>query len=1372
MERLSSRASRAALALATLGCITATLVAAASGGTATRAGATASVVVDPALAAQLAAAPKRGVGAIVTTWQAAGLDAVEDVGVEGRRLQTLPMLVTRSLTAEQLRALRRVPAVRSVWAHEKLRLYMEDSTWITKARYVWPSSTAPGGPPGLGITGDGVEIAVIDTGIDGTHEDADNLIEFCDATPAVNDGFQVRCTPWNSTYNVGPAGPCGGAPGVCTAVGIPPARGDATDLDVSHGTHVSGTIAGSGDASGGIEFTHSTIGMAPRAKLRVYSANIASSLLNVQTIAAYDDMIRKKEDGYSNVVAVNNSWGGGDGTNYAPANPINVAVKRAYDAGILSVFAASNSGPEHNTLSSQCVNPYVVCVAASTKPDSIVAFSSRGRPSQPSDTNRDGVINSSDVQPDNHDRRLGQALSLGLYRPTLAAPGVTINSMKAIGANIGDPTSAACREEPAGTSPDPPNAGCYVQANGTSMATPHVAGAVALIVQAFRQGHGGRTPTPKEITEILEFSANKAKLPAWDAEEQGAGRLDAYEAVTAARAYPNGMRKPNIGYPTPSYVQGQYPGAPAITTQFKGCTGTASWTARGVESPLLDPVGQPPLATQRYGQHFINVPEKTDRIRVTVTWPKHPTANLYARLWRPGVNPDAESATPDYPNRPPAYHQTRVFPDQEAVGLPIGAPPTRRLAEVRSPEHANAAEGGAPPAIPSGQWVLRVYHRAGGAPTLCGTTQETPPLAERTAFEYDVKLELPRVTHQPSVRIDQPEPGTTVAGRFVEIKGRAGYPPDNQDPPRIGNVGHSWEGVTNWEVPGSTTAVGNDHEDPDPNNPRTILYFHGNPHAPGVAHEASCTGDGRTDVLSAACNGPMLLKSNTLFAGSAASWKGSVVEWTLDGTSPGGDRTIADPNWVWCLAVGPGCPTTELPAPGPTTVGGLMTVEWWAQCGPLCLNSGDWTIRLWADGVRAFEQSVSVSPALPNVPERLRASVVLPTISATQRLTLHVEPVFLIDQFLPFLIYYDSENPCASPLTSGRCDSLVRMPVGASGGGSPAGAGPENVRVTDLPADAPYPAAPETPALRVAWDQQGGAASYEVYRSTDPLQPGTRVFRGAGTACTSPEAPAPEPADAQPGHDRPGLCYTDKGVALRTTYYYRVYSVSSSGQKSAASEIAYGTPTRYDRQVKVKVDRLYGPQYWEYALNEPSPNPTKDEPGTSWTYLWDTLELFPAPWPHPIFARSFTQGIGSKKDQTNVFVPENGGGSTPNCEIKVTNGGWIIAANGDRATFGGNAKSDGLGRASGNEEYQDHGPATNINVKSIVISGIACSQDGKRATIFGLATVNGQGSHKFQIDVTDNGEPGTSDRYRMQLQGPAFYDSGDQQLRGGNVQIH
>ena len=121
--------------------------------------------------------------------------------------------------------------------------------------------------------------------------------------------------------------------------------------------------------------------------------------------------------------------------------------------------------------------------------------------------------------------------------------------------------------------------------------------------------------------------------------------------------------------------------------------------------------------------------------------------------------------------------------------------------------------------------------------------------------------------------------------------------------------------------------------------------------------------------------------------------------------------------------------------------------------------------------------------------------------------------------------------------------------------------------------------------------------------------------------------------------------------------------------------------------------------------------------------------------------------------------------STEGC--KVTYGGRIEAANGDMATFGGNAKADGL---KGQEEYQDHGPAADLNVHSINVQSVVCSRDGTQASIFGTATVNGGGSFDYRIDLKDLGEPGSTDTYRIRLSNG--YDSGVQVLEGGNVQIH
>jgi hypothetical protein len=126
--------------------------------------------------------------------------------------------------------------------------------------------------------------------------------------------------------------------------------------------------------------------------------------------------------------------------------------------------------------------------------------------------------------------------------------------------------------------------------------------------------------------------------------------------------------------------------------------------------------------------------------------------------------------------------------------------------------------------------------------------------------------------------------------------------------------------------------------------------------------------------------------------------------------------------------------------------------------------------------------------------------------------------------------------------------------------------------------------------------------------------------------------------------------------------------------------------------------------------------------------------------------------------------------TTPLCEVKITQGGRITAANGDKATFGGNARASAAGSVSGQEQYTDHGPAQPLMVKATSILAITCSQDRREATIFGRATVNGSGSHYFRIRVADNGEPGRNDVYGILLS--TGYFSGDQRLEGGNVQIH
>jgi hypothetical protein len=156
-----------------------------------------------------------------------------------------------------------------------------------------------------------------------------------------------------------------------------------------------------------------------------------------------------------------------------------------------------------------------------------------------------------------------------------------------------------------------------------------------------------------------------------------------------------------------------------------------------------------------------------------------------------------------------------------------------------------------------------------------------------------------------------------------------------------------------------------------------------------------------------------------------------------------------------------------------------------------------------------------------------------------------------------------------------------------------------------------------------------------------------------------------------------------------------------------------------------------------------------------------------------------------------AFAGGSGSGSAGG-GCKVTFGGWIVTADGDTGTFGAVANG-----SKGQVEYQDHGPATDINVHSIDVQSVVCGDPGDgdgevglvanagtqdtsfatqasssetQASIFGTATINGSGSFDYQIDLQDFGEPGTADTYRIRLSNG--YDSGVQTLVGGNVQIH
>ncbi len=70
---------------------------------------------------------------------------------------------------------------------------------------------------------------------------------------------------------------------------------------------------------------------------------------------------------------------------------------------------------------------------------------------------------------------------------------------------------------------------------GTSESSPLTAGVAALVIQAYAAGHHGHRPSPAVVKKIIVSTAQDINAPA---EQQGAGMVDAYQAVLAARSYP------------------------------------------------------------------------------------------------------------------------------------------------------------------------------------------------------------------------------------------------------------------------------------------------------------------------------------------------------------------------------------------------------------------------------------------------------------------------------------------------------------------------------------------------------------------------------------------------------------------------------------------------------------------------------------------------------------------------------------------------------------------------------------------------------------------------------------------------------------------
>ncbi|MFC3453047.1 S8 family serine peptidase [Amycolatopsis speibonae] len=241
-------------------------------------------------------------------------------------------------------------------------------------------------------------------------------------------------------------------------------EGDIVDR-YGHGTHCASIIAGTGAASGG-----RYKGVAPDAKLVVAKVFDASGEGDTaQVMAGIDWAVAQ------GAKIVNLSLGAGitDG-----ADPLSEQIDTlSAKTGALFVVASGNSGPGDRTVTTPGTATSALTVGAVDRDNKIAWFSSRGP------RMRDAAV-----------------------KPEITAPGVGIVAARAADTAMGDPVDDN-----------------YTAASGTSMATPHVAGAAAILLQQ-QPGLTGQA-----LKNTLVTTAKDVGLRWY---EQGAGLLDVARAVS------------------------------------------------------------------------------------------------------------------------------------------------------------------------------------------------------------------------------------------------------------------------------------------------------------------------------------------------------------------------------------------------------------------------------------------------------------------------------------------------------------------------------------------------------------------------------------------------------------------------------------------------------------------------------------------------------------------------------------------------------------------------------------------------------------------------------------------------------------------------
>jgi serine protease AprX len=450
--------------------------------------------VSPYLAQQLGSLSGTTLVLVHGSLLAAAIDAVAETGMSRsitfRKIDVVGAVGTKA----QIQTVRSQPGVEYVEAGDQpIEFFQETSNQATRGLEATQTLTGADGSP---LTGKGVSVAVIDSGVDPTHP----YFREADGSSAVVANLKTVCDATES---------------LCSVQKVP-ASVDTDTLSLGgHGTHVNGIVAGRPTT---LADGSKLQGAAPGAKLVSLSTGAGIVILGADAALNWVLENHRAPCGAGvpattcpPIKVTSNSYGPSGGGAFDPQSATAKLQRALVDEGVVTVWANGNDGGDGSeNLSNppgQDPTPGILSVASYYDQDT---------------GTRDGTVSDFSSR--------GLAGDQSTY-PDISAPGENITSS----CRLYLPICSTGLDPQNG--PGPLDIGTFNTISGTSMATPHISGIVAQLFQA------NPAATPAQIEAALKTTAHKyADGAAYEpgplgttSFDKGYGLVDVVEAANAIR---------------------------------------------------------------------------------------------------------------------------------------------------------------------------------------------------------------------------------------------------------------------------------------------------------------------------------------------------------------------------------------------------------------------------------------------------------------------------------------------------------------------------------------------------------------------------------------------------------------------------------------------------------------------------------------------------------------------------------------------------------------------------------------------------------------------------------------------------------------------